>query len=127
MNITEKQQNLLRMLPGIDHILELAKTKPLFEDVPKSVLARSSRLVVEILRTDILHSKEDITEKKLSDVSILEMVKHHVKEAMTPNLIRTINATGVVVHTNLGRSLLADDVVENLLTIATRYSNLEFV
>ncbi|MBW1694147.1 MAG: L-seryl-tRNA(Sec) selenium transferase, partial [Deltaproteobacteria bacterium] len=33
---------------------------------------------------------------------------------------------GVVVHTNLGRSLLADDVVENLLTIATRYSNLEF-
>lgn len=126
MNITEKQQNLLRMLPGIDHILELAKTKPLFEDVPKSVLARSSRLVVETLRTDILHSKEDITEKKLSDASILEMVKHHVKEAMTPNLIRTINATGVVVHTNLGRSLLADDVVENLLTIATRYSNLEF-
>ena len=126
MNITEKQQNLLRMLPGIDHILELAKKKPLFEDVPKSILARSSRLVVEILRTDILHSKEDITEKKLSDVSILEMVKHHVKEAMTPNLIRTINATGVVVHTNLGRSLLADDVVENLLTIATRYSNLEF-
>ena len=45
---------------------------------------------------------------------------------MKLKLRRTINATGVVVHTNLGRSLLADDAVENLLTIASRYSNLEF-
>jgi L-seryl-tRNA(Ser) seleniumtransferase len=45
---------------------------------------------------------------------------------MTPNLMRIVNATGVVVHTNLGRSLLAEDAVENLLTIASRYSNLEF-
>ena len=45
---------------------------------------------------------------------------------MKLNLKRTINATGVVVHTNLGRSLLADDAVENLLAIASRYSNLEF-
>jgi L-seryl-tRNA(Ser) seleniumtransferase len=126
MNIAEKQQVLLRMLPGIDHILELAKTEPFFENIPKSVLTRSSRLVVETLRTDILQSKTAITEQQLSDVSILDMVKRHVKKTMTPNLIRTINATGVVVHTNLGRSLLADDAVENLLTIAKRYSNLEF-
>jgi L-seryl-tRNA(Ser) seleniumtransferase len=45
---------------------------------------------------------------------------------MTSNLKRIVNATGVVVHTNLGRSILADDAVENLLTIASRYSNLEF-
>jgi L-seryl-tRNA(Ser) seleniumtransferase len=37
-----------------------------------------------------------------------------------------VNATGVVVHTNLGRSLLADEAVENLSSIAGRYSNLEF-
>ena len=45
---------------------------------------------------------------------------------MIPNLRNTINATGVVVHTNLGRSLLAPEVVENLITIASRYSNLEY-
>ncbi|MBW1849532.1 MAG: L-seryl-tRNA(Sec) selenium transferase [Deltaproteobacteria bacterium] len=39
---------------------------------------------------------------------------------------RTINATGVVVHTNLGRSLLASDAVENIVSIAGKYSNLEF-
>jgi len=45
---------------------------------------------------------------------------------MSLNLFRTINATGVVVHTNLGRSLLADEAIANLQIIAGRYSNLEF-
>ena len=126
MDVTEKQKALLRMLPGVDHILELAKTDPFFDNVPKSVLIRSTRSVVESLRTIIIDDQQHITETKLSDSVILEEVKNSVKEAMTPNLMRVVNATGVVVHTNLGRSLLAEDAVENLLTIASRYSNLEF-
>jgi L-seryl-tRNA(Ser) seleniumtransferase len=126
MDLNEKQQTLLRMLPGIDHILELAKSEPFFDNIPKSVLARSARYVVENLRTAILDGSPDITDKNLSDSLILENVKNSVQNAMKLNLRRTINATGVVVHTNLGRSLLADDAVENLLTIASRYSNLEF-
>jgi len=126
MDVTEKQQTLLRMLPGADHILELVKTDPFFDNVPKSVLIRSIRSVVESLRTIIIDDQQHITETKLSDSVILEEVKNSVKEAMTPNLMRIVNATGVVVHTNLGRSLLAEDAVENLLTIASRYSNLEF-
>jgi len=126
MDVNEKQQILLRMLPGIDHILELAKSEPFFDNIPKSVLARSARYVVENLRTAILDGNPVITDKSLSDSLILENVKNSVQDAMRLNLRRTINATGVVVHTNLGRSLLADDAVENLLTIASRYSNLEF-
>ncbi len=126
MDINKKQQTLLRMLPGIDHIIELAKSEPFFDNIPKSVLARSARYVVENLRTAILDESSDITDKNLSDSLILENVKNSVQDAMKLNLRRTINATGVVVHTNLGRSLLADDAVENLLTIASRYSNLEF-
>ncbi len=126
MDVNEKQQILLRMLPGIDHILELAKSEPFFDNIPKSVLARSARYVVENLRRAILNGSPDITDKSLPDSLILENVKNSVQDAMRLNLRRTINATGVVVHTNLGRSLLADDAVENLLTIASRYSNLEF-
>ncbi len=126
MDVTEKQQTLLRMLPGVDHILELVKTDPFFDNIPKSVLIRSIRSVIESLRTIIIDEQQHITETKLSDSVILEEVKNSVKEAMTPNLMRIVNATGVVVHTNLGRSLLAEDAVENILTIASRYSNLEF-
>ena len=126
MDVTEKQQALLRMLPGVDYILELSKEDPLFNDIPKSVLVRSIRSVVENLRTIIMDGEQDITEAKFSDSVILERVKNSVKQAMTSNLKRVVNATGIVVHTNLGRSLLAKDAVENLLTIASRYSNLEF-
>ena len=126
MDINKKQQTLLRMLPGIDHIIELAKSEPFFDNIPKSVLARSARYVVENLRTSILKESLDITDKNLTDSLFLENVKNSVQDAMKLKLRRTINATGVVVHTNLGRSLLADDAVENLLTIASRYSNLEF-
>ena len=126
MRISKKQQNLLRMLPGIDTILEICDAEPFFENVPKSVLVRSGRSVVEDLRTDILDGEQDISEQSLTEPSIMEKVKLCVKTTMAPNLIRTVNATGVVVPTNLGRSLLSDDATENLLNIAKNYSNLEF-
>jgi len=126
MNITENQQALLRMIPGVDSILEVAKTDTFFDNVPKSVLVRSIRSVVEQLRMVILDDQQVITEAELSNSSVFNKIKKSVHKMMTPNLIRIINATGVVIHTNLGRSLLADDAIENLLTIARRYSNLEF-
>jgi L-seryl-tRNA(Ser) seleniumtransferase len=126
MDITEKQQTLLRTLPGVDYILELSKADPFYNDIPKSVLVRSIRSVVENLRTIIMDGEQDITKIKLPDSIILERVKNRVNQAMTSNLKRVVNATGIVVHTNLGRSLLAQDALENLLSIASRYSNLEF-
>jgi L-seryl-tRNA(Ser) seleniumtransferase len=126
MNITETQQSLLRMIPGVDSILEAAKTDTFFDNVPKPVLVRSIRSVVEQLRTAILDDQQDIKEAELSNSSVINKIKKIVHKMMTPNLIRIINATGIVVHTNLGRSLLADDAIKNLLTVAGRYSNLEF-
>ena len=126
MNITENQQTLLRMIPGVDSLLEMAKADTFFDNVPKSVLVRSIRLVVENLRIIILDNQPNITDAELTNSEILNKIKARVHKMMTPNLTRIINATGVVVHTNLGRSLLSDDAIENLLTIAGRYSNLEF-
>ncbi len=114
------------MLPGVDYVLELSKGEPFFETIPKSVLINAVRSVIEDFRTAILADSQDITEKSLSDTLILEKVKEKVKTAMTLNLLRTVNATGVVVHTNLGRSLLSAEAIENLQVIAGRYSNLEF-
>jgi len=114
------------MLPGVDHILEIAGADPFFEKIPRSVLLHSARLVLNDHRKTILDGIKEIDEKSLSDIMILNKVKAGAKDAMALNLMRTINATGVVVHTNLGRSLLAADAVANLSVIGSRYSNLEF-
>lgn len=126
MKLNEKRQAFLKMLPGVDRILEIAGTKPIFKDIPKSVLVRYVRLVIEDLRVTILDDKMELKEEELSETTILEKVKAATQNAMTPNLLRVINATGVVVHTNLGRSILAAEAVENLSIIAGSYSNLEF-
>jgi L-seryl-tRNA(Ser) seleniumtransferase len=83
-------------------------------------------VVIENFRSQILSGNQEVTAKSLSDTVVLEKVKDSVQRAMTPNLIRVVNATGVVVHTNLGRSLLATDTLKNLAVIACMYSNLEF-
>lgn len=126
MKISEKQQNLLRKLPGIDHILELAKEDFFFENIPQSILVGAIRSAVDNLRTLILDEKQGVTDESLKDSQVLKKVKDIVTNVMAPNLIHTINATGVVVHTNLGRSLLAGEAVQNLMTVSTAYSNLEY-
>jgi len=126
MDIDQTRQNLLRKLPGVDRMLEYTKDDLFYETVPKTVLVRSIRGAVEEIRKKILHAEGPFIEHAFSPASIMERVKDHVQTAMAMNLGRVINATGVVVHTNLGRSLLAKEAVENLLNIAARYSNLEF-
>ena len=117
---------LLRRLPGVDRMLELAKTDAFFQDAPVSVVTKSARLVIESLRTAILENSDEMTEQGLSDAAVVERIREFVAGAMSLNLFRVINATGVVVHTNLGRSLLADAAIANLQIVAGRYSNLEF-
>ncbi|MFC1578108.1 L-seryl-tRNA(Sec) selenium transferase [Thermodesulfobacteriota bacterium] len=124
--ISKSQQDKLRMLPGVDHILELCGALPFFKEIPKTVLVSSIRKILETLRIGILGADQDIAAESLSDAHITEAVMAAVIKATTPNLKPLVNATGVVVHTNLGRSLLPDAVVENIAVIAGRYSNLEY-
>ena len=58
--------------------------------------------------------------------AILQQVQARLQEQQTYHLRRLINATGVIVHTNLGRSLLAPSAVANLQEVAESYSNLEY-
>ena len=117
---------MLRMLPGVDHVLELCGTRSFFRDIPKTVLVNAIRKILETLRIGILDSEPGITEENLSDAHITQGVMAAVTKATTPNLKPVVNATGVVVHTNLGRSLLPETVVENIAVIAGRYSTLEY-
>ncbi len=115
------------MLPGVDRILELTTTDSDFTDFPKTVVLKCARRAIDDLRDRILNGDGGLPDETFpSKTKILETIRKDAQKTIALNLVRTINATGVVVHTNLGRSLLSTDITENLLTISTRYSNLEF-
>jgi len=116
----------LRKLPGVDSLMVLCARAKFFQDIPQTVVVKSIRSVIDDRRRAILNADPSINESSLLDSQMVDTIKQAVRTAMMPNLRRTVNATGVVVHTNLGRSLLAAEAVENLVTIASRYSNLEY-
>jgi L-seryl-tRNA(Ser) seleniumtransferase len=124
--VDPKQQSLLRKLPGVDHVLELwDKTQPV-EDIPRAVLVQSVRTTLDRLRTRILAGDEFLNETTFGDNQLLHLAAQTVNKSMEFNLKGVINATGVVVHTNLGRSLLPESVARHVAEISSRYSNLEF-
>ena len=126
MAVSEKQQKLLRMIPGVDRILELLGNERSSDTVPKNVLTRCVRKVTDQIRVNIFSGESKVSENHLGIDRILSQVRIQIKKSMAPRLVPLINATGVVVHTNLGRSILAKEAIENLLKINSRYSNLEF-
>ncbi len=134
MRINEKQQALLKKLPGVDIVLEKIRLEKIsddkdFKETPKSVLVNSIRLVIEdlrkIIKTQNRETTGNITLDTIDIRTIIKQVKLSVNEAMAPNLLCVINATGVVIHTNLGRSLLSSDAVNQMVSVSDRYSNLE--
>jgi L-seryl-tRNA(Ser) seleniumtransferase len=116
----------LKQLPGVDRVLEYGAEDGSLDGIPKSVLIPAIRTVIGALRTRVMASSAPVGSHSFSKKVIVDQVKKRAAKAMRLNLRRTVNATGVVVHTNLGRSLLSPEVMENLATISSRYSNLEF-
>lgn len=126
MNLSDQKQDLLRTLPGVDRLLVQVQQDPAVQDVPKKVLLIAIRDTLEELRKKILSSADAAKLPEIKQSAILELITSRAFKLQKNNLIRAINATGVVVHTNLGRSCLAPQAIENLVRIAGSYSNLEF-
>ena len=116
------KQDLLRQLPGVDSLLTLAETDTTARDLPAKVLKSTLRDTLTALRAGILAGETPA----ITPGECLARAVAAATEAMRLRLVPTINATGVVLHTNLGRSILCNDALENIQTIASGYSNLEF-
>ena len=126
MPIDPRQQHLLRSLPGVDLLLLAADDEPALQSTPKSVVTRAIRESLEALRQRILAQDASLAEPALSPGALMATVIRRATQIQSYNLKRVINATGVVVHTNLGRSCLAQEAIDHVSAMAARYSNLEF-
>lgn len=119
---SSNKHEMLKKLPGVDVLIDLTSKDERFLDIPRSVIVDCTRKALDHLRADIM---ADVTTAMDDQAIILEILTLSQKK-ISPRLVNLINATGVVLHTNLGRALLCDDALENIHTIARSYSNLEF-
>jgi len=114
--------DMLRQIPKVDRILNHEKWQGL-RSYPQD-------LAKEHLRDILDEQREEIKAGKASAVltvdAIIEETARRTAATLTPALRRVINATGVVIHTNLGRAPLARSAIVRLNTVATGYSNLEY-
>lgn len=121
--MTEK--NLYRLLPKVDEVLEDIKIEKLLEELPRRTVMDVTRLQLEKIREAIKAGlDEEIIREKIHN--IIDDIYASCKKEDEFKLRRVINATGVVIHTNLGRSIIPKDIMDNISEIATNYSNLEF-
>ncbi len=120
-------QELLRRLPAVDQLLEEPGLKALLEEQPRRLVLRAVRETLEGLRKSILEAgPEKAPPPDLDKASVAALALKRAGELLQPSFRRVVNASGVVIHTNLGRSLMAEDAWTALLLAGRYYSNLEF-
>lgn len=108
-----------RGIPAIHTLLADAAFAPLLAQAPRGLLTALTRTVVERVR-----ATGDALPGSVAEWA--EMVRADLRIAMQPSARRVINATGVVLHTNLGRAPLATAALDAIRGLASGYSNLEF-
>lgn len=115
------KNNLFAKIPSTDKLLKLAKEK--FPQQPQTLLKNQINLFLDQLRNKI--KKNELKAQDLNLENICKPLFQFLKQNTETSLRQVINATGVVVHTNLGRSLLGKEVIEAISNICGCYSNLE--
>lgn len=118
----------LRKLPSVDAVLRTSAAQLWMAQCSRTVVADAIRKVLAAARQAILQATDEAVLETLPlDLpALLPRVQALLQEQQTYHLRRLINATGVIIHTNLGRSLLAPTAVANLREVAESYSNLEY-
>ena len=107
-----------RDLPSVNTLLETPGVKWLLDQHPRRVVLDAVRRTVDAART--------AGEVQRTDEQWIEAITSAVRDATRPSLRRVINATGVVLHTNLGRAPIADVAIRAIAHVAEGYSNLEY-
>ena len=116
-------KQLLSQIPAINKILLLDEVKSLIQEYSEVAVKSAIKNYIDEIKQEILN--EELHEVPSLE-KIVEVVTQIVKNEDKNSLRRVINATGTILHTNLGRSLLSQKIKENIESVAFNYSNLEF-
>ncbi len=119
------KQELLKQLPAVDSVLQAATVQPLLAQYGQVAVTRALRALLDTWRKRILQGQWLAADLEQALANLPSSLRQEVEAAAQPSLHPVVNATGVIIHTNLGRSLLATAAAEQIEQVASRYSTLE--
>src|SRR5579864_8260472 len=124
---TTSKSDLYRLLPAVDELLKNAALTDMLAREGQHAFTESVRAVLTSLREEI--SADTLGNQAAVELAVSHLpqaVARHLSRAMEFSLKPVINASGVILHTNLGRAPLAEAALKRINEVAGRYSNLEF-
>src|SRR5260370_5070786 len=122
---------LLGQIPSVDELLLQPRLAALAKRVDRNLVVEVARTVLADLRARIAGDRASVVLAEISGLgagpgSLEERITKLVERILSHSLLPVINATGVILHTNLGRAPLTEAAVSEFLRTATQYSNLEY-
>lgn len=120
--LQHQKQKLLASLPSVDRILKSKQGIEWLKSYPRKYVLQAIRETIDSKRKDILRG----VDLDLSEESTIADIEGRIEKLFSYSLKPLINATGVIIHTNLGRSILSERAIENIKRVSESYSNLEY-
>lgn len=117
---------LFKKIPKVDELLENSIIIEQMEAYPRVTILEAIRKELDKLREIIKQADSEFEKIDTYIASLPNKIAYEIVKANESHLKRVINATGTIVHTNLGRSLLAESAVKKVAEVAQGYSNLEY-
>jgi len=124
-NIDEAQSRLFRELPSVNDLLLTPLCKALLNTHPRSALLLAARSALAVLRLEIAAGQQTEASLQRSIDRLPDKIGHQLEVAGRYSVRPVINATGVILHTNLGRAPLSEAALSHVVNVAKDYCNLE--
>jgi L-seryl-tRNA(Ser) seleniumtransferase len=121
----DEKNTQLRHLPAVERVLNEPELLALAEKCPRVLLVESAQQAVADLRTEILEGRGEAP-PDCSAAAVARRAAALARERLVPSLRRVVNATGTLLHTNLGRSPLSDRALAAIEEVSRSYSTLEY-
>ncbi len=115
----------LRNIPSVDHLMNCAEMAPLLDRHGRAAILAQTRDVISEARGRILGDDGNSAET-ISDDEWIAMIKNRVEQQSASKVVKVINCSGIVIHTNLGRAQLADKAADAVRDSAVSNVNLEY-
>ena len=118
-------KEVLRLLPKMDEVIRLLEEAGLTGRFSRHLVVEACRSAVDRMRKAAIEGERDPALNP-SVESAAELARARLEKLASPSLRRVVNATGIILHTNLGRAPLCEEALEQIVSVGKSYSNLEF-